>query len=84
MFLLIPTLATTLFLHFCLFQFLLEDARNRSSMPEAPTAYIRRPSSGSIGRPTSAPSGPPEPLSAETTVVLPLRRQIKPPEDKGS
>ncbi|XP_034232861.1 protein phosphatase 1 regulatory subunit 12A isoform X3 [Thrips palmi] len=63
-------------------KFLLEDARNRSSMPEAPTAYIRRPSGGSVGRPTSAPSTGPEPASAETTVTLPLRRQLKPPEDK--
>ncbi|KAK3924724.1 Protein phosphatase 1 regulatory subunit 12A [Frankliniella fusca] len=63
-------------------KFLLEDARNRSSMPEATTAYIRRPSGGSIGRPTSAPSVGAEPVSAETTVTLPLRRQIKPPEDK--
>ncbi|XP_026278064.1 protein phosphatase 1 regulatory subunit 12A isoform X8 [Frankliniella occidentalis] len=63
-------------------QFLLEDARNRSSVPEATTAYIRRPSGGSIGRPASAPSATPDPVSTETTVTLPLRRQIKPPEDK--
>lgn len=52
-------------------------------MPEAPTAYIRRPSSGSVGRPTSAPGVASEPVAAETTVTLPLRRPIKPPEDKG-
>ncbi|XP_026278059.1 protein phosphatase 1 regulatory subunit 12A isoform X3 [Frankliniella occidentalis] len=63
-------------------KFLLEDARNRSSVPEATTAYIRRPSGGSIGRPASAPSATPDPVSTETTVTLPLRRQIKPPEDK--
>lgn len=59
-------------------------------MTDTATAYIRRASGGGSGvpRPSSAPV---EPVAAnvasstaETTVTVPLRRPLKPPEDKGT
>ena len=63
-----------------------------ASTNDTTTAYIRRPASTictSAGsnvtsgqRPSSAPIDTSS-STAETTVTLPLRRPIKPPEDKG-
>lgn len=45
---------------------------------------MRRPSGGTgIPRPSSAPVETITPSPAETTVTLPLRRSLKPSEDKG-
>ncbi|XP_015185451.1 PREDICTED: protein phosphatase 1 regulatory subunit 12A isoform X8 [Polistes dominula] len=62
-------------------QFQLEDANNRS--PDITSTYMRRPSGGTgIPRPSSAPVETITPSPAETTVTLPLRRSLKPSEDK--
>ncbi|KAL2747736.1 protein phosphatase 1 regulatory subunit 12A isoform X6 [Vespula maculifrons] len=59
----------------------LEDANNRS--PDITSTYMRRPSGGTgIPRPSSAPVETITPSPAETTVTLPLRRSLKPSEDK--
>lgn len=62
-------------------QFMLEDARNRSSVNENATPYVRRlPGSSSTAiRPSSAPV---DSVAADTTVTVALRRQTKPPDDK--
>ncbi|XP_063236484.1 protein phosphatase 1 regulatory subunit 12A isoform X11 [Bacillus rossius redtenbacheri] len=64
-------------------KFLLEDARNRSSVQDPPN-YVRRAAGGGAGgaaaqRPTSAPV---ESVTADATVTIALRRQGRPPEDK--
>lgn len=61
---------------------MLEDARNRSSVSENTTPYIRRltGSSNTAVRPSSAPV---ESNMADATLTIPLRRQTKPPDDKG-
>ncbi|XP_015185217.1 PREDICTED: protein phosphatase 1 regulatory subunit 12A isoform X5 [Polistes dominula] len=62
-------------------KFQLEDANNRS--PDITSTYMRRPSGGTgIPRPSSAPVETITPSPAETTVTLPLRRSLKPSEDK--
>ncbi|KAK2581301.1 hypothetical protein KPH14_008080 [Odynerus spinipes] len=62
-------------------QFQLEDANNRSS--DITSTYMRRPSGGTgIPRPSSAPVETITPNPTETTVTLPLRRSLKPSEDK--
>ncbi|XP_069686584.1 protein phosphatase 1 regulatory subunit 12A-like isoform X3 [Periplaneta americana] len=62
-------------------KFMLEDARNRSSVNENATPYVRRlPGSSSTAiRPSSAPV---DSVAADTTVTVALRRQTKPPDDK--
>nr|CAD7401131.1 unnamed protein product [Timema cristinae] len=62
-------------------KFLLEDARNRSSVGDTPN-YIRRTSSGGSSATTRPSSAPVEGVTADTTVTIALRRQGKPPEDK--
>jgi len=61
---------------------MLEDARNRSTVSENATPYIRRltGSSNTAVRPSSAPV---ESNMADATLTIPLRRQAKPPDDKG-
>jgi len=61
---------------------MLEDARNRNTISENTTPYIRRltGSSNTAVRPSSAPV---ESSTADATLTLPLRRQTKPPDDKG-
>jgi hypothetical protein len=61
---------------------MLEDARNRSTVSENATPYIRRltGSSNTAVRPSSAPV---ESNMADATLTIPLRRQTKPPDDKG-
>ncbi|KAK2581297.1 hypothetical protein KPH14_008080 [Odynerus spinipes] len=62
-------------------KFQLEDANNRSS--DITSTYMRRPSGGTgIPRPSSAPVETITPNPTETTVTLPLRRSLKPSEDK--
>ncbi|XP_058797034.1 protein phosphatase 1 regulatory subunit 12B isoform X3 [Phymastichus coffea] len=76
-------------------KFQLEDANNRTSgttgaTTDTTTAYIRRPSAGTVSqpRPSSAPVDTNTTATtnvtsnADTTVTLPLRRPLKPPEDK--
>jgi hypothetical protein len=67
---------------FLLEQFMLEDARNRSSVSDNTAPYIRRltGSSNTAVRPSSAPV---ESNMADATLTIPLRRQTKPPDDKG-
>nr|CAD7197810.1 unnamed protein product [Timema douglasi] len=62
-------------------KFLLEDARNRSSVGDTPN-YIRRTSSGGSSATTRPSSAPVEGVTADATVTIALRRQGKPPEDK--
>ncbi|CAG2060425.1 unnamed protein product, partial [Timema podura] len=62
-------------------KFLLEDARNRSSVGDTPN-YIRRTSGGGSSATTRPSSAPVEGVTADATVTIALRRQGKPPEDK--
>ncbi|XP_049829358.1 protein phosphatase 1 regulatory subunit 12A isoform X9 [Schistocerca gregaria] len=61
-------------------QFLLEDARSKSTPNDtAATTYVRRTSGSTPVRPSSAPV---DPSSVDTTVTIALRRQSKPPDDR--
>jgi hypothetical protein len=63
---------------------MLEDARNRNTVSESTAApYVRRVtgSSNTTVRPSSAPV---ESNTADATLTIPLRRQTKPPDDKGN
>jgi hypothetical protein len=62
---------------------MLEDARNRNTVSEGTAPYIRRltGSSNTTVRPSSAPV---ESNTADATLTIPLRRQTKPPDDKGN
>ncbi|PNF26954.1 hypothetical protein B7P43_G12695 [Cryptotermes secundus] len=62
-------------------QFMLEDARNRNTVSENTSPYVRRLTGGTntAVRPSSAPV---ENNIADATLTIPLRRQTKPPDDK--
>ena len=62
---------------------MLEDVRNRNSSSENTSSpYVRRlpGSTSSAVRPSSAPV---DGVAADTSVTIALRRQTKPPDDKG-
>jgi hypothetical protein len=61
---------------------MLEDARNRNTVSENTSPYVRRltGSTNAAVRPSSAPV---ENNTADATLTIPLRRQTKPPDDKG-
>ncbi|PNF26962.1 hypothetical protein B7P43_G12695 [Cryptotermes secundus] len=62
-------------------KFMLEDARNRNTVSENTSPYVRRLTGGTntAVRPSSAPV---ENNIADATLTIPLRRQTKPPDDK--